>query len=173
MDPIDSIKAAAEFTRPEEEIRAELGVSRSVMRQARARLQQDLDWVVGPRGVILWAPRAYAVLVGEARSIATGQTPEMIATEVPDEEKEVAILTVASTAFPNRCILAAVRDQADREKRALWLSVSVLPQKRDLFVPGMQLKAQLRHGTWLWKYLGPATAKSGAAVRYPRLKGHW
>jgi len=170
---MDPAHPSTQFTIPEEDLRAELGVSRSIMRQARGRLRQDYDWAIGPRGVILWAPWAVGILRAEAGAIATGQTPEMIANEVADADKEIAILTVASTAFPNRCMLAAVRDQADRAKKALWLSVSVLPAKRDLFVPGMQLKAQLRHGTWLWRYLGPATAKNGAAVRYPRLKGRW
>lgn len=140
-----------------------LGVPRSVLRKKRATLQRGVDWEL-QGGQVVWSAASAATVANDL----TSHQGEM----TPPEKDAPEVLQVAATNLPNPIILACVKDGEKIWQREHWKLVRVVAHMRDMFVPGMRIRAQKLPGENVWRFLGPPDSPS-PLIRYPRRRGQW
>lgn len=185
---------ATQFPTPEADLLKGLSLPRTLIREKRRLLVQDVDWaLITARGgrEIRWSDAGCARLRAlleiptgadtpggeKTPAPASCASPATIpsAAQSPATAEKGRELEVARRPWPGRPqIISCVGPGGSRQDPRTWVQVKVA--NSSTFVPGMRLRAEPAE-TWgpgIWRFLGPPEGQPGyPAVRYPRSVGRW
>jgi hypothetical protein len=173
-----------QFPTPEPDLIKTLALPRTLLREKRRLLVQDVDWaLITARGgrEIRWSDAGCArlrALLGMSMGADTPggeKTPPPASCAAPAGAEKGRELEVARHPWPGRPqIISCVGPGGSRQDSRTWVQVKVA--NSSTFVPGMRLRAEPAE-TWgpgIWRFLGPPEGQPGyPAVRYPRSVGRW